>query len=99
MPAGASGRATASLILGIVSILVSPCTLFLPVSLLFSITSLILGKLEMNAIAQGQAPPAGLGYAKAGFWMGLIMTSLTCLGYILLLALGIAGNILQSMQQ
>ena len=98
MPTGASGKATASLILSILSILVTPCTLFIPISVLFSIAGLILGKLEMNAIAQGQAPQAGLGYAKAGFWIGVVVTALNCLGFILLMVLGLVGGALQSFQ-
>jgi hypothetical protein len=91
MPAGASGKAIASLILSIISIFTC-----IP---LFSIAGLILGKMEMNAIAAGQSSPAGLGMAKAGFWIGVVMTVITCLGgilYVVLFALGVMGSALQT---
>ena len=91
MPAGASGKAIASLILSIVSIFTC--------GPLLSIPGMIIGKMEMNAITQGQSSPAGMGYAKAGFWIGLIVTAISCLGTILwfvLFALGMVGSILQS---
>ncbi len=90
MPAGASGKAIASLILSIVSIFTC--------GPLLSIPGMIIGKLEMNAITQGQSSPAGMGYAKAGFWIGVVVTALSCLVgvlYFVLIALGIAGSALQ----
>jgi hypothetical protein len=98
MPAGASGKAIASLVLSIISIFASPCTFVLPIASLFSIAGLVLGKLEMTAIAQGQSSQAGLGYAKAGFWIGVVMTALNCLGFLVLMALGMLSGFLQSMQ-
>lgn len=86
LPATPSGKATAAMILSIVSIFT--CGPFL------SIPGMIMGKLEMNAIAQGQSSPAGLGYAKAGFWIGLIVTALSCGGVILAAAFGFLGSIL-----
>jgi hypothetical protein len=50
---------------------------------LLSIPGMILGKMEMNAIRQGQAPPAGETLAKVGFYVGLGVTILTCLVGIL----------------
>jgi hypothetical protein len=69
MPQGASGRAIASMILSIVS-LVAACGPFT------SIPGMILGKMEMNAIRAGQAPPAGETFAKIGFHLGLVVTIL-----------------------
>lgn len=86
LPPKASGRATAALILSLLSLVT--CLPFL------SIPGMILGKLEMNAIAQGQASAAGLGYAKAGFWVGLIVTVLMCGGTIIAAAFGFLGSIL-----
>lgn len=88
LPAGPSGKATASMILSIVSFFT--CGPFL------SIPGMIMGKLEMNAIAQGQSPQAGLGYAKAGFWIGLIVTILYCGGGIIAAAFGFLGSILNA---
>jgi hypothetical protein len=87
---GASGRAITSLILSIVSIF--GCGFFT------SIPGMILGKMEMNAIRLGQAPPAGDGLAKAGFYIGLVVTILSGLGvlvYIFLIFLGIAASTVQ----
>jgi hypothetical protein len=83
---GASGRAITSLILSIISIFMC--------ALLTSVPGMILGKMEMNAIRKGQAPPAGEGVAKAGFYIGLVMTILwgvVVLCYVFLLILGIAA--------
>ena len=87
---GASGRAIASLVLSIVSIFI--CGFFT------SIPGMILGKMEMNAIRQGQAPTAGEGIAKAGFYIGLVVTILYGLGtlaYIFLIVLGLAAASIQ----
>jgi len=87
---GASGRAIASLVLSLVSIFMF--------CLLISIPGMILGKMEMNAIRQGQAPKAGEGIAKAGFYIGLVMTillGLAILGYIFLIFIGIATASIQ----
>ena len=59
---------------------------------------MILGKIEMNAIRQGQAPLAGEGIAKAGFYIGLVVTilyGLVLLGYIFLFIIGIAATSIQ----
>jgi hypothetical protein len=87
---GASGRAITSLVLSIVSIFMC--------GFLTSIPGMILGKMEMNAIRQGQAPSAGEGVAKAGFYIGLIVTilyGLIVLGYIFLIVLGLAAASIQ----
>src|SRR5262245_517088 len=87
---GASGRAITSLILSIISIFM--CGFFT------SIPGMVLGKMEMNAIRQGQAPSAGDGIAKAGFYIGLVVTILygiLVLGYIVLIFLGIAAASIQ----
>jgi Domain of unknown function (DUF4190)/zinc-ribbon domain len=77
---GASGRAITSLVLSLVSIFMC--------GFLTSIPGMILGKMEMNAIRQGQAPSSGDGIAKAGFYIGLVVTilyGLIILGYIFLI--------------
>jgi Domain of unknown function (DUF4190)/zinc-ribbon domain len=65
----ASGRAVISMILSIIS----PFTCWL----LLSVPGLILGKMEMNAIRDGQAPKAGETFAKIGFYVGLAVTLLS----------------------
>ena len=74
LPNSASGRATASLVISIISLFT--CTLL-------SILGMILGKMEMNDIKNGRAPSAGMGYAKAGFWIGAIITGLQALGIVI----------------
>lgn len=88
LPAGPSGKAIASLILSILSLFT--CGPFL------SIPGMILGKMEMNAIAQVKSSQAGLGYAKAGFWIGLIATVVFCGGFIIAAAFGFLGSILSA---
>jgi hypothetical protein len=44
-----------------------------------SIPGMIMGKMEMSAIRQGQSPQAGENFAKAGFYVGLVVTILSCL--------------------
>ncbi len=78
-PQQASGRAVASLVLGIISIVMC--------GFIAGIPAAILGKMELNAIERGQAPAAGKGLATAGFWMGAIVSGCTCLatiGYVIL---------------
>jgi hypothetical protein len=86
MPApqgNASGRAIASMILSIVS--VATCGPFL------SIPGLILGKMEMNAIRDGQASRAGETFAKIGFYLGIAVTVLSCVLGLIWTAIMIAG--------
>jgi hypothetical protein len=87
---GASGRAIAAMILSIISIFTC--------GPLLSIPGMILGKSEMNAIRQGQAPPAGDTFAKVGFYLGLGVTILSCLGglfYIFIVILGTTSGSFQ----
>jgi hypothetical protein len=83
--AGASGRAIASLILGILSLV---CMGFLT-----GIPAIILGSMELKAIKANRAPLAGEGVAKVGYILGIVGTALTCLAalaFVALLALGIS---------
>lgn len=75
MPQSASGRAIASMILSLVSI-VAGCGPFT------SVPGMILGKMEMNAIRDGQAPRAGEIFAKIGFYTGLVVTALSGLALL-----------------
>jgi hypothetical protein len=84
---GASGRAIAALVLGILSFVMC-CT---PAG----IVGIVLGKMEMNAIREGRAPRAGESVAKVGFYLGIVATALSLLvgGLYFLGALAsIAGN-------
>lgn len=38
---------------------------------------MILGKMELNAIRNGQAPKAGEVFAKIGFYLGLVISILS----------------------
>jgi Domain of unknown function (DUF4190)/zinc-ribbon domain len=82
--AGASGRAVISMILSVISPFT--CWLFL------SVPGLILGKMEMNAIRDGQAPKAGETLAKIGFYVGLVVTALSLIIpviWLILVAIGV----------
>ena len=82
---GPSGRALASLILGILSLI---CMGFIA-----GIPAIILGSMELRAIKAGQAPAAGEGTAKVGWILGIVGTVLTCLAilaFAALMALGIS---------
>ena len=70
---GASGRAIAALVLGIISVVMC-CT---PAG----IVGIVLGKMEMNAIQEGRAPRAGESVAKVGFYLGIVATALSLLLY------------------
>jgi hypothetical protein len=81
--AGASGRAVISMILSVISPFT--CWLFL------SVPGLILGKMELNAIRDGQAPRAGETFAKIGYYVGLAVTVLSLVLpaiWFILLAIG-----------
>lgn len=86
-PASASGRAITSMVLSILGLV---CFGFLT-----SIPGMILGKMEMNAIAAGQAPRAGETLAKVGFYLGIAGTVIYCLGalaWAVLAFIGAAAN-------
>ena len=86
LPGSASGRAIASLVLAIVSIFTCCFPLSIPAA--------ILGKLEMNAIKAGTAPPAGMGLATAGFWIGLIGSIISFGFFILKIFFGLFAGLL-----
>lgn len=65
---GASQRATVALILAIAG--------FVCCFPLASIAAAIVGWLEITAIKQGQASPAGMNFAQIGLWGGIIITVL-----------------------
>lgn len=82
---GASGRAIATLILGILAIA--------SMGFLTGIPAIVIGHIELKAIKLGQAPKAGEGLARVGLILGIIGTVLTCLALLVvisLLALGIS---------
>lgn len=62
---GASGRAIASLILGIMALI--PCCLYFT-----GIPAIILGRKEMKAIKSGERAEAGYTLAKVGTALGII---------------------------
>jgi hypothetical protein len=77
------------MVLSILGLVVVGCGLFL------SIPGMILGKMEMNAIAAGQAPKAGETLAKIGFYVGIAGTVIYCLGGLVwgvLAFIGAAAN-------
>lgn len=90
---GASGRAVAALVLGILSII---CMGFLA-----GIPAIILGTMEMKSIKAGHSPLAGESAAKVGYILGIIGTALTCISmliFFIIAALGISMGSLSEMQ-
>jgi hypothetical protein len=63
-----------------------------------SIPGLILGKIEMNAIRDGQAPKAGETLAKIGFYVGIAATALYCLGFAAWFAILFISSVANSLQ-
>lgn len=91
---GASGRAVAALVLGILSII---CMGFLA-----GIPAIILGTMELKAIKAGGAPVAGESAAKVGYILGIIGTVLSCITMLILfimVALGVSMGTMGAMQQ
>lgn len=84
--AGASGRAIASLLLTICSLLFC--------CLLTSIPGAILGWMEVTAIKQGRSSPAGMTMAQIGLWGGSVLSILMLLfyGFYVLVALSAGMN-------
>jgi hypothetical protein len=73
-PTTASGRAIASLVLGIATLL---CCGFLT-----GIPAFFLGRSEEKAINRGESPEGGRTIAKVGWILGLIGTILSCLSIL-----------------
>jgi hypothetical protein len=83
----ASGRAVASMILSLVSLVTC--------GPLLSVPGLILGKMELNAINAGQAPRAGETFAKIGYYAGIAVTALSVVLlviYVLIIIAAIASG-------
>ncbi len=77
----ASGRAIMALILSILSLVFcGPLT---------SIPAIILGKMEIDAIRDGYAPKAGETLAKIGYYLGLGVTALYTLFFLVLIVIGL----------
>lgn len=91
---GASGKAIAALILGILSLICCGfCT---------GIPAIVIARGEMRAIQEGRSSIAGESVAKIGYILGIIGTVLTCLAmvaYGLLFALGIGSGIMEEMRK
>ena len=82
---GASGKAIASLILGIASLPFICCWTCSFLGIILGTTGLILGRMEEGAIARGQSSPAGRTMAKAGWITGLIGLVLNTLLFVVAL--------------
>lgn len=91
---GPSGRAIATLILGILSLIC--CGFFC------GIPAIILGKQELNAIKEGRSNPEGHAITQVGFILGIVGTVLSCLGalvYAAILIFGISLSIMEGIQE
>lgn len=99
-PAPPSGRATWSLVLGLLGLFCGGCCL----GIFCSPLAWFLGASEVSDIRRGLAPPSGEGRATAGKILGIIGTILTLLGFVagvlwVFLAGGLAvlGGVLEGM--
>ena len=84
---GASTRATVSLILAAAGLLCCGPLLAIPAA--------IVGWMELNAIKNGQSPPAGRWMAQVGLWVGIVASILhvgAWVLYILMVMLSAASN-------
>jgi len=79
-PQGSSGRATASLVLGILGI-ITCCNVLSPVAW-------VLGNSELRAIARGASSPQGEGVARAGMILGIIGSVMLAFAVVWLMFLG-----------
>jgi hypothetical protein len=73
-----SGRAIASLVFGLLSFVFCP--------VVTAVVAIVLGKMELNAIKQGTAPPAGKSIAQIGLYTG-IANVVIFVGFFLLIFL------------
>ncbi|MFN0086380.1 MAG: DUF4190 domain-containing protein [Blastocatellia bacterium] len=87
---GASSRAVGAMILSLISIFTC--------GPLFSIPGMIMGKKEMDAIRQGEAPPAGETMAKIGYYVGIVSTVLACLGFLAWIVMFVIAAVSGSIQ-
>ena len=99
-PAG--GSATASMVLGIISlVMIAFCCCYgisSYLGVILAIVALVLGMKEIKAIEAGESSAAGMGQARAGKIMGiigLVMHLLTILTWIALFVFGMASSIAQ----
>ncbi|HDZ86461.1 hypothetical protein LCGC14_1750480 [marine sediment metagenome] len=83
----ASGLAVASLVLGIIGIIMICCCYYLAGPL--GIVAWVLGQIERNNIKRGESPQAGMGMATAGWILGIITTALFALFLILAVIISI----------
>lgn len=85
-PPPAGGKAVATLVMGILSIIC--CGFFV------GVPAIIVGRSEIKAIKEGRSPKAGESIAQVGFILGIVGTALSCLGillYAFLLIFGISA--------
>ena len=75
MQGSASRQAIITMVISIASLL----TCCLPLG----VVGLVLGKVELTAIAEGRAPRAGATFAKIGFYLGMISTGISGISYII----------------
>ena len=83
--AGASGRAVASLILTI-------CSLVLCCGIFTAVPGAILGWIEVNAIKEGRSSPAGMALAQIGLWGGAAVAGLSLIFYVFYFLMILAGG-------
>jgi len=99
-PAPGSGKATASMVLGIVAVVTGLCACYgLVIAVTCGILAVIFGGQVKKAAELNPALLPELGKAKAGVIMGWIGIGISVLFTILMFALGLAGGALEQMNK
>ena len=97
---GPSGKATASLVCGLIGMFMGLCCCGMGVfGIATSVIAIVLGAQEVRAIYEGRSDPAGLGQARAGKLLGIfgIVFNLLALGavmvyYIAIVVVAVMGG-------
>lgn len=83
-PPPSSGKATASLVLGILGLVVCP--------LVLSVPAIVLGRGAMREIDASGGMIGGRSSAQAGFWLGVVGTAWVVLAFLIVVAVFLFGS-------
>ena len=89
----ASGKAIWTLVLGIYSVILG---WLCGTGFITAIIAWIIGASELKSIRNGQSDPAGKSLAQIGMWLGIGSLILYVLIFIIILAFGLLGGILEN---
>ncbi len=83
----ASGLAVASMVLGIIGIVMLCCCYYLAGPL--GIVAWVMGQIERNNIKRGESPQVGMSMATAGWILGIVTTAFFALFLLLAVVIGL----------